>query len=66
MILLHFYDIYKSEYCKEHLHTLMYDWDIEEVVTLENQISMFRDIEDAQESDRKRAEKQNSPQLPQP
>ena len=57
IILLHFYTIYKSDYCKEHIHTLMYDWDIEEVIQLENQIAMFTDLEEAAERDQKRESK---------
>jgi hypothetical protein len=32
----------------------MYDWDIEDVIQLENQIAMFSDLEEAAEKDHKR------------
>lgn len=35
----------------------MYDWDIEEVIQLENQIAMFTDLEEAAERDQKRESK---------
>ncbi|MCP3682615.1 MAG: hypothetical protein GY861_07995 [bacterium] len=42
----------------------MYEWDIEDVVHLENQIAMLQDWEQAAEADRKREERKSQPPSP--
>lgn len=49
--MFYFFTIYKSEFYTGDWETLAYDWDIEEVVRLENMIGMYQDMKDAAEAD---------------
>lgn len=43
----------------------MYDWDIDDVIDLENSIAMWNDLQEAMEADHKREEAaKNPPKLP--
>lgn len=56
------FSIYASEFYKGDWETLAYDWDIKEVINLENLMLQYQDMLDAMEADRDASEAKKNPE----
>ena len=58
--MLYLGSLVRSDFCTESFHTVAYDWDINDVINLEDIITMFDDVQHAAEEDEKSSKPQHS------
>ena len=58
--MLYIGSLVRSEFCQESFYTVAYEWDINDVINLEEMITMFSDLQHAQEEDEKSSKPQQN------